>query len=379
MTDVDGTCDEAFVPVRVAFEKNFANGDLGASCAVVHRGRLVVDLWGGHRDVAETIPWARDTLVNVWSITKMTAALCVLLLHDRGELSVDDPMARHWPEFSAEGKEGVLVRHVMGHTAGVPGFDPPIDLDQMYDWDHCCARLAAQAPWWEPGSAAGYHSSTQGWLLGELVRRVTGRSIGTFLREEIAEPLGADFHLGLDPVHFPRVAEMRTDEVDPTGTEGGVFAERAGRGEPDHAALVGTERWRLAELPASNGHGNARSVARVLSVLAHGGEIDGIRLLGPGTIERIFEVQADGPDLIMGTDTRLGIGYGLNCPATPVGVNDRTLFWGGWGGSLVVVDVENELTAVYVMNRMLADADAGIRAGGVVFAAHGAAGRLRGD
>jgi CubicO group peptidase (beta-lactamase class C family) len=379
MTDIHGTCADAFTPVREAFASNFAHGDLGASCAVVHRGELVVDLWGGHRDVAATLPWERDTIVNVWSTTKMMAALCVLMLHDRGRLSVDEPVANHWPEFAAAGKEGVLVRHLLSHTAGVPGFDPPITEEQMYDWDFCCARLAAQAPWWEPGTRSGYHSSTQGWLLGELVRRVTGHTLGAFFRDEIAGPLGADFHIGLDERHFPRVAEMRTDELEPTGADAGDIASRVDRSEPDHAEMVHTDRWRRAEFPASNGHGNARSVARVVSLLARGGEVDGVRLLSPATIERTFEVQAEGVDAVIGTESRFGIGFGLNSAGTPIGVNDRTLWWGGWGGSMAVVDIENELTTVYVMNRMRSDVKGGMRAGGVVFAAHGAAADRRGE
>ena len=377
MTEVQGTCVEEFAAVGDAFAGNFAHGDLGASCAVVHRGELVVDVWAGHADVARTRPWERETIVNVWSTTKMMAALCVLVLHDRGALSVDDPVARHWPQFAAAGKEGVLVRHLLSHTAGLPGFDPPITEEEMYDWDHCCRRLAEQAPWWEPGTASGYHSSTQGWLLGEIVRRVDGRTLGAFLRDEIAGPLGADFHIGLDDAHFGRVAEMRIDEAEATGADGVGIPGRVFRSEPDHAPMVNTDRWRRAEFPASNGHGNARSVARIVSVLAQGGDTGGVRVVGPDTIERIFEVQASGVDLVLDNDVRFGIGFGLHSPGMPLGINDRTLFWAGWGGSMAVVDVENELTVVYVMNRMMSDLVGGMRAGRVVFAAHGAATAVR--
>ena len=363
--------------MREAFSTNFDEGDLGASCAVVYQGELVVDLWGGHRDVAETKPWARDTIVNVWSTTKMMAALCVLVLHDRGALSVDDPVAAHWPEFSAAGKEGVLIRHLMSHTAGVPGFDPPITKEEMYDWDFCCANLAAQTPWWEPGTASGYHASTQGWLLGEVVRRVTGRTLGTFFREEIAGPLGADFHIGLDDAEFDRVAEMRTDEAEGIGDHSDPIPARQAQGEAEHTQFVNTDRWRRAEFPASNGHGNARSVVQVVSILAQGGESQGLRFLGQDTIERIFEVQASGPDLIIGHNMTFGIGYGLSTSAMPLGINDRTLFWAGWGGSMAVVDVENSLTVCYAMNRMKSDVVGDMRAGRVIFAAHDAGTALR--
>ena len=377
MAEIHGTCELGFEGVREAFSTNFDEGDLGASCAVVYQGELVVDLWGGHRDVAETKPWARDTIVNVWSTTKMIAALCVLVLHDRGALSVDDPVVAHWPEFSAAGKEGVLIRHLMSHTAGVPGFDPPITKEEMYDWDFCCANLAAQTPWWEPGTASGYHASTQGWLLGEVVRRVTGRTLGTFFREEIAGPLGADFHIGLDDAEFGRVAEVRTDEAEGIGNHSDPIPARQAQGEAEHTQFVNTDRWRRAEFPASNGHGNARSVVQVVSILTQGGESQGLRFLGQDTIERIFEVQASGPDLIIGHNMTFGIGYGLSTAAMPLGINDRTLFWAGWGGSMAVVDVENSLAVCYAMNRMMSDVVGGMRAGRVIFAAHGAGTALR--
>ena len=187
---IEGTCAPAFEAVRDAFRENFGHGDVGASCAVTLDGELVVDLWGGHRDLARTHPWEQDTIVNVWSTTKMMTALCVLMLHDRGVLSLDDAVADHWPEFAASGKADVLVRHVMAHTAGLPVFDEPVDDLTVFDWDECCRRLAAQPPRWTPGDGSGYHSETQGWLLGELVARVTGRSLGAFFADEVAGPLG---------------------------------------------------------------------------------------------------------------------------------------------------------------------------------------------
>ena len=373
MSEINGHVDPAFAAVRDEFEKNFVEGDLGASCAVIRGDELVVDLWGGHRDVAATLPWQRDTIVNVWSTTKMMAALSVLMLHDRGQLSVDAPVADAWPEFGANGKEGVLVRHVLSHTAGVPGYDDPIDAEQMYDTAFCVDRLASQAPWWEPGTASGYHSSTQGVLLGELVRRVDGRSLGEFFRQEVAEPLGADFHIGTPDSAFARIAEMRTDEIDTTVIEGTSIAARVSQGEPSHASMVNTDRWRRFEQPASSGHGNARSVATVVSSLARGGRVDGHRLLSPETIERCFEVQADGTDLVLGLPTKFGIGFGMPSDGMPMGINDRTLFWAGWGGSMAVVDVENGLTVAYVMNRMMDGTVGGVRSARVIFAAHEAA------
>ena len=379
MTEIHGICDDPFERVRTAFSDNFTKGDLGASCAVIHGDDPVVDLWGGHRDVAKSRPWERDTIVNVWSTTKMMAAICTLMLHDRGGLSVDEPVATYWPRFAANGKERVLVRHVLGHTAGLPGYDAPLTEEETYDTPFCVERLASQAPWWKPGTASGYHSSTQGPLLGEIVRRVDGRTLGTFFREEIAEPLGADFHIGTPGSAFRRIAEMRTDELNTDVVEGDSIAARVSQGEPSHASMVNTDRWRRFEQPASNGHGNARSVARIVSCIARGGEVEGHHLLSPATIERCFDVQADGPDHVMGRHTKFGIGFGMRTDDMPVAVNDRTLWWGGWGGSMAVVDVENRLTVVYVMNRMTDDVEGGMRAGRVVWAAHVAGKALRGE
>ncbi|SVC93737.1 uncharacterized protein METZ01_LOCUS346591, partial [marine metagenome] len=214
MADIQGTCDPGYEAVGDAFEKNFDLGDLGATCAVVVDGETVVDLWGGTADIDGDRTWERDTIVNVWSTTKTMTALCVLMLHDRGVLDVDQPVADVWPEFAENGKEAVLVRHILSHSAGLPGFDAPIDEDQLFDWDYACARLASQAPWWEPGTKSGYHSVTQGWLLGEVLRRVDGRTMGTFFAEEVAGPIGADFHIGLADEHFSRVAELDTTGVE---------------------------------------------------------------------------------------------------------------------------------------------------------------------
>jgi len=366
---IHGQCTPAFAPVREAFAKNLAEGELGASCAVTVEGELVVDLWGGHRDLARRHAWERDTLVNVWSTTKMVTALSVLVLHDRGALSIDAPMASYWPEFAANGKEGVLVRHVLGHTAGLPAFDEPVDELAVFDWDACCARLAAQAPRWTPGDGSGYHAETQGWLLGELVRRVDGRTLGTFFRDEIAAPHGIDFHVGLPESEHARVANLSVLDVlvEPGVAPGeGVAWTRSQRS----ASIANTAAWRAAELPASNGHANARAVARAMVPLANGGRIGGKTLLSPATIERCFEVQADGVDRVTGTHFKLGIGYGLRCDATPLGPNDRTLWWAGWGGSMCVVDVENRLTVAYTTNRMRSAGD--LRAPLVIFAAHAA-------
>ncbi len=213
MTTVGGSCDERFTAVKDAFTANFDSGlDVGASVAVVVDGEMVVDLWGGFADEAKTTPWTRDTIINVWSTTKTMTFLSALILADRGELDFHAPVAKYWPEFAANGKEGVEVRMLMGHTAGLSGWQEPIAAEDLEDWEKCTSLLAAQAPWWEPGTASGYHALTQGYLVGEVVRRITGASIGTFYAKEIAGPLGADFHIGTGPECDDRVA-LR----DPTG------------------------------------------------------------------------------------------------------------------------------------------------------------------
>ncbi len=371
--EVHGLCQPGFEGVRQTFEDNFDKGlELGASVAVTLNGEPVVDLWGGDATPGGT-PWAEDTLVNVYSTTKTMAAFCVLLLADRGELDLQAPVADYWPEFAQNGKKAVTVAHVMSHSAGLSGFDPPLEsVEALYDWDGICARLAAQAPWWEPGSCSGYHAITQGYLQGEIVRRVSGRSLGQFFREEIASPLGADFHIGLDPSHDARVGEL----VPPSAGLGQAISDPesiAGRTMAG-AAIDGTEAqtsaWRRAEIPAAGGIGNARAVARVHSALACGGEVDGIRLLSEAGVQRVLEEQTRGQDLVLGVPIVFGMGFGLNDASFPISPNPRAFFWGGWGGSLAIIDLDARLSIAYVMNRMNANLLGDLRGGGLAGAVY---------
>jgi CubicO group peptidase (beta-lactamase class C family) len=353
---IAGSCQPAFESVRTAFAGNFAAGnERGASVAMTLGGEPVVDLWSGQAG-DDGSPWREDTIVNVYSSTKTMASLCVLMVADRGLLDLTAPVAEYWPEFAHNGKERVLVSHVMSHSAGLPGFDPPLSIGDLYDWERVCDNLEGQAPWWEPGTAFGYHALTQGYLQGELVRRVDGRSLGTFYAEEVARPLGADFHIGLDPRHDDRVADL-VPPASPLAAEfadapPGSLAARMLAGTPP---LDGTEprtrEWRAAEIPAAGGIGNARSMARVHSALACGGEIDGVRLLSEDTLVGATEVQFDGTDALMNTPARFGMGFGLPSELIPF-PNPRTLFWGGWGGSLCVIDLDAGMSLAYAMNRM---------------------------
>ena len=355
MTTVQGTCDSRFEAVRELFQKHLDDGaDVGASFAATLDGEFVVDLGGGYADEARTRPWQRDTIVNVYSTTKTVTALCALILADRGLIDFYAPVAKYWPEFAQNGKAGIEVRHLMSHSAGVAGWDVPLTVQDQYDWEKVTSLLAAQAPWWEPGTASGYHAATQGFLIGEVMRRVTGKSVGTFLREEVAGPLGADFHIGLAPEHDARVGEMIPPPADPGALpiDPRSLAARAIFNPPVDARDSATDGWRRAQHPAGNGHGNARSVARLHAVLACGGEAFGARLLSREGCDAVFDEQTNGVDMVLGVPLRFGIGFALNSPEFPVGPNPRTCWWSGWGGSIVLIDYDARATVSYVMNSM---------------------------
>ncbi|HKT00325.1 MAG TPA: serine hydrolase domain-containing protein [Rugosimonospora sp.] len=347
MAETYGTCPDSFGELRRFLASSLDTRDVGASVAVYVDGEPVVDLWGGYADAARSTPWQRDTITNTWSVTKTMTALCALILADRRELDLEAPVARYWPEFAAAGKAGVLVRHLLSYTAGLPVWDEPMTVEDLYDWEKATALLAAQAPRWEPGTAAGYHPATFGFLVGEVVRRITGDSLGTFFAREVAGPLGADFHIGLSTEHDHRVAQV----IPPP--PGGVPGRERGNPEVD-PAVANTVAWRRAELPAGNGHGNARSVAAIQSVLACGGAARGVRLLSPAGCEVALAEQFSGRDRVLGMRMRYGMGYGLSGGLFP---NPRTCFWGGWGGALVVVDLDARVVVAYVMNRMLEQDD----------------------
>ncbi len=357
MADVQGTCDPRFEAMRGVLSANIDSGaDVGASAAVMLDGELVVDLWGGWVDEAHSAPWQSDTITNVWSSTKTQMALCALMLVDRGLLDVDAPVATYWPEFAANGKEGVLVRHLMSHTSGVSGWNQPITVDDIYDWEASTAKLAGQAPWWEPGTASGYHALNQGHLVGEVIRRITGKKLGEFFRDEVAAPLGVDFHIGLPTSEFGRVSNVIPPPplpIDFSQLDPDMVAVKTFTGPAPGAEASWTPEWRQADIGAANGHGNARSIAIAQSAISNGGVVNGTSLLGQDAIDRIFEVQADGVDLVLMVPVRFGIGYGLANDTMPFIPKDRRVCaWGGWGGSVVLNDLDNRMTVTYVMNRM---------------------------
>ena len=357
MADIHGRCDGRFEAVRGALARNLDSGaELGASLVVDMDGETVIDMWGGFCDQARAIPWSEQTITNVWSSTKTVTSLAALMLADRGELDVDAPVAAYWPEFAANGKQDVLVRHLMSYSSGVSGLDQPAVTEDLYDWQKATSRMAAQAPWWEPGTASGYHALNYGHLVGELVRRISGKPLKQFVAEEIAGPLGADFQIGAAESDWARIADVVPPPPLPFDLQALGLDSPAVKtltGPPIEAGVANTPGWRLADIGAANGHGNARSVARIMSVVSRGGEIDGIRLLSPGTIDLIFREQLNGTDLVLGVPLRLGIGYGLpRLDLLPWIPDEKICFWGGWGGSMIIMDTGRRMTISYMMNKM---------------------------
>ncbi len=355
---VHGHIGPRFDKIAGALADELGSGaEVGAAIAVDVDGESVLDIWGGHVDAAKTVEWGEDTIINVWSSTKTVTSLAALMVADRGVLDIDAPVATYWPEFAANGKENVLVRHLLSHTSGVAGWQDPMTVEDLYDFEKAASRLAAQAPWWEPGTASGYQALNFGHLIGELIRRTTGLSLKDFVRDEIAGPLGADFQIGARPADYGRIAQLIPpppfDIPFDALPEDNVMRKTLANPSPD-AEVAHTAAWREADLGAVNGHGNARSLARMLSPVSLGGTANGVELLSAHTIARIFDVQSDGPDLVLGAPIKFGIGYALPSPkAVPfLPPDEKVCFWGGWGGSMVLINPDRRTTAAYVMNKM---------------------------
>jgi CubicO group peptidase (beta-lactamase class C family) len=361
---VHGSTADGFGPLRDVLASSLGSGDdVGAAVAVVHDGAVVADLWGGVADAATGVPWQRDTVVNVFSVTKPVSALAILLLADRGELDLDAPIARYWPEFAAAGKEGVLVRHALGHTSGVCGWQQPMTLADLYDLERSTAMLAEQEPWWAPGDGSGYQAMNFGHLLSPVVHAVTGQTLGEFVRAELAEPLGVDFTIGTPAELDARVATVLPPQRPPGIDYSKIPADSVIRKTLLNPVLdpreVNTPQWRRAELGAVNGHGNARAVATIQSVLSHGSSPDGRVTLSTSTVHRAFEVQSDAVDRVLYARARWGMGYMLGWPAgtdrAGLPEDSGVCWWVGWGGSFVLNDVTRRLTVAYATNRMASE------------------------
>ncbi|MCF3175693.1 beta-lactamase family protein [Streptomyces sioyaensis] len=364
---VYGHCAPGFAGVREVFARNFSeHGDVGAAVTVTVEGEAVVDLWGGHADAAGARVWERDTLVNVYSTSKGMTALCAHLLVDRGELDLDAPVARYWPEFAQAGKRDLPVRWLLSHRAGLIAPRERLSARDAYDWERVCAALAATEPWWEPGTAQGYHAVTFGYLVGEVVRRITGQSLGTFLRSEITGPLGARVFIGTPAEEHAHCADM-VGQLD----EARLARQFPGLPKPPFKALsdhpyavvalaltyvptgdVNSAAYRSAEIPAGNAHASAHGLATVYGALVGG------TLVRPATLEAMRRSQSlpGERDLTIGAlapeghEHRWGLGYMLNHQGQ-AGPNPRAFGHGGAGGSYAFADPENRLSYAYTMNK----------------------------
>jgi CubicO group peptidase (beta-lactamase class C family) len=332
---IHGEVAPGFEGVREAFERCFSElGETGAAYAAFADGRPVADLWGGEG-------FERDSLVHVYSVTKPMAAFCVLVLADRGVLGLDDTVARHWPEFAQAGKDRVTVRQLLSHQAGLVALRDPQPPELIVDWDRTCASLAAEAPWWEPGTAHAEHTVFYGHLCGELVRRVDGRSLGRFWREEVAVPWRLDFHIGLTRAVGARAVDLE-GEVPAPESELDRLATANAPGVRD-LAVVNGDAWRAAEIPAVNGHGTAAALARFFAGLAAGGELDGVRLVSPETVSAMSAGELTAYDLLLEEERTWGLG---------VWVDDDGFGMGGLGGSFAMADPTLVLAEAYVTRQM---------------------------
>ena len=378
--DIQGTCDPRFEQVRQAFAENFAErGEVGAAVSIAHEGQLVVDLWGGSADAARTRAWQQDTLVNVFSTTKGIIALCAHMLVDRGQLDLDAPVARYWPEFAQAGKDAIPVRYLLSHQAGMAGARQKLTAQDLYNWQTVTDALASQEAWWEPGTQHGYHALTYGYLVGELIKRITGLTPGAFLRKELTEPLGIDFHIGVSGEFDARIAEMIPPPPPPAGTQD-PLAALAGKPDsmatstlanpPVSAQLANTPEWRAAELPAANGHGTARGLARVYGALAHDCILDGKQLLSQKTLAQAIEQQCAGPDAVLKLDMSWALGFLLSGGGGLYGPNPNAFGHSGYGGSLGCADTRTQLGIGYTMNVMSRDLVGDKRGISLIKAAH---------
>ena len=356
-TEIHGTCAPGYEPVREAFAENFAErNEIGASVAVVAHSEAVVNLWAGWADPARSRPWQEDTLTNVWSTTKPMTALCVHLLMDRIGLDPDAPVASFWPEFAAGGKADIPLRWVLSHRSGLSGLAMPVTAVDLEDWEKITTLLAAQEPLWEPGTVSGYHTITFGFLVGEVVRRVTGESVGRFFASEVAGPLDADFEIGLTEGDLARCSDMQG--VTPSEDEQAATARAYADAHPAALAalanppLTGEEAnapgWRMAQIPAANGHGTALALATIFGSLVDGSE----RLICEETVQAARTGQGRCTDLVLGVPLEFGLGFGLSGPEHHYGPNPDAFGHDGSGGSAAWADPETGVAGAYVMNRM---------------------------
>ena len=352
MTHVDGFCAAGFEPFADWMQANQERGfDEGASLGVFVHDEPMVDLWGGTTDYHRSIPWQRDTLVNVFSTSKAITDITLLIAYDRGIVDIDTPICQYWPEFAQNGKEAITTRHVLLYQSGLPAFGRPIGYEEFNDWDTMIGILERAAPWYPPGSESYYHANTHGFLIGETLARASGVPFDEFFRREVAEPLGADFHFGLGtPDDQARVARLwypspdqfpdRADDVVLTEIELGDWVK------PSRLAAV---------LPSAGGVGNGRSIARIGSIIANRGEVDGRRYLSESTVAEAGREQSYLEDRLLGM-LRLGLGLAIDSEEFPA-PSPTTMHWGGWGGSSLMADPASGMSVGFAPNKLLLDPD----------------------
>lgn len=365
---IHGTWDPAFSKVRDAFAENFEAGmEVGASCAVFVGGQKVVDLWGGFIDESHCTEWQRDTIVNLMSVAKGVASLCIHRLATQGRLDLDRPIADYWPEFGRRGKAGILVRHALDHRAGIPIIDDPLWPGAVYDWGAMIRALEAQAPIFPVGQQPAYHTVTMSFLLGELVRRVTGNSLGAYFRREIGEPLQLDYWLGLPPGEHGRCARFiawsgynnKTDDADAPPE---LLLKAWQQFDPANDDGYNSAQFRSAQIPGVSGHGNARAVAKLYAALSVGGTLDGYEVISPEALARATELQWEDVEPVLTHNYRMGLGFTLNSKDAYMGPNARAFGHVGAGGSTGFADPVARLGFSYGMNRMYPTRDNGPRA-----------------
>ena len=355
--NVQGQVAKGFERVREAFAANFTRGDeyeeVGAALAVYRAGKSVVDLWAGHKDAARTRPWQRDTLVNVYSTTQGIVATAAALLVEEGKLRYDDPVVKHWPEYGQAGKEKTTVAQLLSHQAGLPGFAEPTTVEDLYNWKARCAALARQRPMWTPGRRTSYHAMTWGFLVGEVIRRACGQTVGELIGSHIAARVAADVYVGLPSSLNALVAPMLRPRNPPVASAVQLLPEAI-------AALVNPQidgeacnapAWRAAEIPAANGHASATGVARVFAAIANRGELEGRRLMKGETIMTMSQVQRDRVDALLGFTDNWAMGVTVN-QMNMFGPSPKTFGHGGWGGSIGAANLEAQVGIGYVCNQM---------------------------
>jgi CubicO group peptidase (beta-lactamase class C family) len=392
MTEIHGWTGKGWEGVRDAFGANFdAGSEVGAAFSAYQRGRKVADLWGGVADPRSGRPWEEDTIIPVFSTTKGATAMCANALAQEGKLDVDAPVVTHWPEFAANGKESIPVSHLLSHRAGLAWIDGSMTADEALAWDPVVRALARQAPAWEPGTRHGYHATTFGWLVGEVVRCISGMSVGTYFRKEIAEPLGLDFWIGLPEAEEDRVAKF-VDMVPPGMMADGAPSPAVGRlvaqvfGEdsplaksleaPGGAfadpAIWNTRAMHAAEVPSANGIGDARSIARMYAACL--GDVDGARVLTPTQVERAATALTRGPDMVLlDLDIQFGLGFMVHSDLVAIG-SERSFGHFGFGGSFGWADPDADLAMGYVMNRLELSVAGDMRSVNLIGACYGALG-----